>query len=83
MKDRIKKLALEAGYVKDNSGFKHWEMPEFRKFAELLIEECLYVASRTDEYDEDYAGWDMVEKHFELNSKQAWKLKCINHLWYG
>ena len=61
MKDRIKELAIES---KDSWGYENWE-----RFAELIIEECLEVGSRADEYDEDYPGWYLIEKHFEIRSK--------------
>ena len=41
MNERIKELALQAGYTKDMFGVGHWDMPECKKFAELIIEECI------------------------------------------
>ena len=40
MNDRIKELALQAGYEKDMFGIGHWDMPECQKFAELIVREC-------------------------------------------
>jgi hypothetical protein len=41
MNERIKELALEAGYLPDSFGIGHWDMPECKKFAELIIQECI------------------------------------------
>ncbi len=44
MNQRIKELAIEAGYFEDCFGIGHWDMPECKKFAQLLIDECIEVA---------------------------------------
>ena len=41
MNERIKQLAEQAGYAKDMFGIGHWDMSECRKFAELIIRECI------------------------------------------
>ena len=41
MNERIKQLALQAGYEKDMFGIGHWDMPERKKFAELIIRDCI------------------------------------------
>jgi len=41
MNERIKELALKAGYLPDSFGIGHWDMPECKKFAELIIQECI------------------------------------------
>ena len=61
MKDRIKELAIES---RDSSGYENWE-----RFAELIIQECVEVASRADDVNEDYPAWYLIEKHFEIRSK--------------
>ena len=43
MNERIKELAIEAGYTKDMAGIGHWDMPECKKFVELIIDECSQV----------------------------------------
>jgi hypothetical protein len=45
MNERIKQLAEQAGYTKDMFGVGHWDMPECKKFAELIVKEC---ASKAD-----------------------------------
>lgn len=41
MNKRIKLLAEQAGYLPDGFGIGHWDMPECKKFAELIIQECV------------------------------------------
>lgn len=43
MNERIRELALQAGYEADMFGIGHWDMPECKKFAELIIQECVGV----------------------------------------
>ena len=45
MNERIKQLAEQAGYLRDGFGFGHWDMPECKKFAELIVNECALVAN--------------------------------------
>jgi len=44
MNDRIKELAIEAGYLPDSFGVGHWDMPEFQTFTKLIGRECLTLA---------------------------------------
>jgi hypothetical protein len=46
MNERIRELAEQAGYEKDMFGIGHWDMPECKKFAELIIRECAEVGSK-------------------------------------
>lgn len=48
MNERIRELALEAGYQKDSFGVGHWDMPECKKFAELIVRECILSIYRSD-----------------------------------
>jgi hypothetical protein len=41
MNERIKELAEQAGYEKDMFGVGHWDMPECKKFVELIVRECM------------------------------------------
>jgi len=41
MNERIQELAEQAGYLPDSFGVGHWDMPECKKFAELIVKECL------------------------------------------
>jgi hypothetical protein len=49
MNERIKQLAEQAGYLPDGFGIGHWDMPECKKFAELIVRECLKACSRANE----------------------------------
>jgi hypothetical protein len=44
MNERIRELAEQAGYEKDMFGIGHWDMPECKKFAELIVKECMDIA---------------------------------------
>ena len=41
MNERIRQLAEQAGYTKDMFGVGHWDMPECKKFAELIVRQCI------------------------------------------
>lgn len=43
MNERIKELAVQAGYLPDMFGIGHWDMPECEKFAELIVAECISI----------------------------------------
>ena len=43
MNERIQELAEQAGYLPDSFGVGHWDMPECKKFAELIVRECVGV----------------------------------------
>ena len=45
MNGRIRELAEQAGYLPDMFGIGHWDMPEFQKFAELIVRECADIAA--------------------------------------
>lgn len=40
MNKQIQLLAEQSGYLPDMFGIGHWDMPECKKFAELIIREC-------------------------------------------
>lgn len=46
--EKIKELAKQAGYLPDMFGVGHWDMPEFKTFAELIIQECVNYLRTTD-----------------------------------
>lgn len=64
MNERIKELALRAGYLPDSFGVGHWDMPECHKFAELLIRECADIALR-----EDHDPYECILKEFGMDRK--------------
>jgi hypothetical protein len=62
MNERIKELAEQAGYLPDSFGIGHWDMPECKKFAELIILECANIALR-----EDHDPYECIKKHFGVD----------------
>jgi hypothetical protein len=60
MNERIKELAEQAGYLPDNFGIGHWDMPECKKFAELIVQKCANLADEA----EPYKAADLIKKHF-------------------
>ena len=68
MNERIRLLALEAGYTKDMFGVGHWDMPECKKFAELIVRECLAQVARVD---------DMLEDNPAQTAAVAWVASSI------
>ena len=48
MNERIRELAEQAGYLPDMFGIGHWDMPECKKFAELIVQECMRMCEVTE-----------------------------------
>jgi hypothetical protein len=68
MNERVKELALQAGYKKDMFGVGHWDMPECKKFAELIVRECV------NQCEQNIVG--MVGSH--ANTHNSAVQKCMN-----
>ena len=62
---RIKELAEQAGYTKDMFCIGHWNMPECKKFAQLIVEEC---ASKVDWIltEGGKTQGDLIREHFGI-----------------
>jgi len=56
MNERIKQLALQAGWDNHHSKFD----TRIEKFAELIVKECAIVADTA----EPYKSYDLIKKHF-------------------
>jgi hypothetical protein len=54
MNNKIKELAEQAGYTKDMFGVGHWDMPECKKFAELIVQDCIMLCEEWIEIDKDF-----------------------------
>ena len=69
MNERIKLLAEQAGYLPDGFGVGHWDMPECKKFAELIVKECADVILEWKKepfpFDEETAV-SIIHEHFGL-----------------
>jgi hypothetical protein len=63
MNERIKELAIEAGYLPDMFNRGHWDMPECQKFAELIVRECANRATWAQDTGERDIGGEVL-KHF-------------------
>ena len=63
MNERIKELAEQAGYTKDMFGIGHWDMPECKKFAELIVFECVNAVMDGTKEGDHYA--QRIEQHFD------------------
>jgi hypothetical protein len=57
MNERIKELALQAGYEKDMFGIGHWDMPECKKFAELIVRECASIVEDAVDHREPASSY--------------------------
>jgi len=67
MNERIKELAVQAGYSPDMFGIGHWDMPECKKYTELIIMECLTICEELGDkgMDGHYCA-DEIQKRFGL-----------------
>jgi hypothetical protein len=54
MNERIKELMLEAGYLPDSFGIGHWDMPEGKKFAELVVLKCIEIIHQQERVPKGY-----------------------------
>lgn len=62
MNELIRKLAEQAGYQEDMFGIGHWDMPECKKFAESIVQECI-DAVYDDGQDAEYYQ-DRIKRRF-------------------
>ena len=63
MNERIKELALQAGYLKDMFGVGHWDMPECKKFAELIVRDCISNVEVWEKDSRNHISY-MLKQHF-------------------
>ena len=64
MNERIRELAIKAGYQKDSFGVGHWDMPECKKFAELIMEEMYVFMCNATDNDKPWPSFKEVKQHF-------------------
>jgi len=66
MNEKIKQLAEQAGYTTDMFGIGHWDMPECKKFAQLIVRECASKVDNILREKKDGGGTmgDEIRKHF-------------------
>ena len=63
MNERIKELAEQAGYLPDMFGIGHWDMPECKKFAELIVRECISNVEVWEKDSRNHISY-MLKQHF-------------------
>jgi hypothetical protein len=73
MNERIKELALQAGYERDMFGIGHWDMLECEKFALLIVQDCIDIISpytvRMGRPGEEYLHpIQEIKRHFDIDS---------------
>ena len=66
MNERIKELAEQAGYLPDNFGVGHWDMPECKKFAELIVKDLIDIVENLSPGYKDYR--DQIEDAFRRDA---------------
>lgn len=62
MNERIRELALQAGYEPDMFGIGHWDMPECKKFVELIVKNCIETVERHG----SWIGVDYIKENFGI-----------------
>ena len=71
MNEQISALAGQAGYLPDMFGVGHWDSPEFKKFSELMVCECIRVLERHAAFaahpEAYHYAAHLIEHHFGLN----------------
>ena len=70
MNERIKKLAEQAGYLPDMFGIGHWDMPECKKFAELIVQECIQAIQNEGQIYEHLDAGEFQANNFSQAVKQ-------------
>ena len=76
MNSRIKELAQQAGYLPDTFGVGHWDMIECKKFAELIVLECIEKITTYDLVPGHSAKWeDIYDIHARLLQDLGEELK--------
>jgi hypothetical protein len=63
MNDRIRDLAIEAGYKEDGFGFGHWDMPEFQNFIRLFKEALI------QELTGEYVGDPIIDTEPDIEDR--------------
>jgi hypothetical protein len=67
MNERIRELAEQAGYTKDMFGVGHWDMPECKKFAQLIVRECANIVTDAVDHREPASTYaDKIRQHFRV-----------------
>ena len=73
MTERIKELAEQAGYMPDGFGIGHWDMPECKRFYELVQEDertklCTFLMKLHKQHKHQH-------NHFHVAAVNLWESK--------
>lgn len=66
MNERIKELALQAGYLPDGFGIGHWDMIECKNLVKLIVKECVAICNDTNDasYLNGVIAGRKIKQHF-------------------
>jgi len=70
MNERIQLLAEQAGYLPDMFGIGHWDMPECKKFAQLIVQECIQAIQNEGQTYEHLDAGEFQANNFSQAVKQ-------------
>ena len=70
MNQRIKQLAEQAGYLPDMFGIGHWDMPECKKFTQLIVQECIQAIQNEGQTYEHLDAGEFQANNFSQAVKQ-------------
>ena len=62
----MNELAKQAGYQEDMFGVGHWDMPECKKFAELILAEMYVFMCNSTDNDKPWPSFKAVKAHFRV-----------------
>ena len=69
MNQRIRTFAEQAGYLPDSFGVGHWDMPECKKFAELIVRECAtLIPAEQSHAPNGQPILKIFQEHFEIET---------------
>jgi len=82
--EKIKELAKQVGYLPDMFGVGHWDMPEFKRFAELIVTEAfragmLYSAKKYSEVGQERFIGNDVSLFLEMEAVELTDDEIIQH----
>ena len=60
MNERIKELAEQAGYMPDGFGIGHWDMPECKRFYELVRQDEREACAKVCDEKALYFQYDFI-----------------------
>jgi len=77
--EQIRQLAEQAGYMEDEFGFGHWDMPEFQKFVELF-KQAIYDRVKEELISEEIILEEPTEWQQYLQGCNAGTVDALIHI---